>query len=146
MNTHFQHTFMFKQLVKWILHLMTPLKQSLEKFKWNKKKGHLGQNTTDFIGPYIYIYIYIYNGLQKSCHISSAINTRMVLWINGNISSPIFHTGDLSPYLLVLWLCVLLKVPFANIQFLKNRQTILMTLDFCLIKHCLISPAMITNS
>ncbi len=23
--THFQHTFMFKQLVKWILHLMTPL-------------------------------------------------------------------------------------------------------------------------
>ncbi len=25
--THFQHTFMFKQLVKWILHPMTPLKQ-----------------------------------------------------------------------------------------------------------------------
>ncbi len=24
--THLQHTFMFKQLVKWILHLMTPLK------------------------------------------------------------------------------------------------------------------------
>ncbi len=24
--THFQHTFMFKQLVKWILHPMTPFK------------------------------------------------------------------------------------------------------------------------
>lgn len=47
---------------------------------------------------------------------------------------------------LLLRLCVLLKVPFANIQFLKNRHTILMTLDFCLIKCRLMSPAMISNS
>ncbi len=32
--THFQHTFMFKQLEKWILHPITPLKTSLVATYW----------------------------------------------------------------------------------------------------------------
>ncbi len=33
--THFQHTFMFKQLVKWILHPMTPLTSTKKKYFFN---------------------------------------------------------------------------------------------------------------
>ncbi len=37
--THFQHTFMFKQLEKWILHLMTPLNTG--QFPFVYKSSHL---------------------------------------------------------------------------------------------------------
>ncbi len=55
--THFQHTFMFKQHVKWILHPMTPLTKHIVN-QWYHK------NTSDTV---IFIHSFIHSFIRFSC-------------------------------------------------------------------------------